>query len=60
MDAASSSPPGSPAASSRRPDGVLGDDELRAAIGRRAYAYSRQMVWSAVGADTDGSSTRSR
>jgi len=29
---------------------VLGDDELRARLGRRAYAYSRDMVWPAVGA----------
>ena len=29
---------------------VLGDHDLRAAIGRRAHEYSRQMVWSAVGA----------
>ena len=29
---------------------VLSDDELRAALGRRAYEYSRQMVWSDVGA----------
>jgi len=28
---------------------VLGDDDLRAAIGRRAYAHSRGMVWSEVG-----------
>lgn len=31
-------------------DRVLGDDELRASLGRRAYAYSRHMVWPAVGA----------
>jgi hypothetical protein len=30
---------------------VLGDRELRAALGRRAHDYSRAMVWSAVGAD---------
>jgi glycosyltransferase involved in cell wall biosynthesis len=30
---------------------VLGDPELRAAIGRRAYAHSRRMIWSAVGAE---------
>ena len=30
---------------------VLGDPELRAAIGRRAYAYSRRMMWPAVGAE---------
>lgn len=28
---------------------VLGDPVLRAAIGRRAYAHTRAMVWSAVG-----------
>jgi glycosyltransferase involved in cell wall biosynthesis len=30
---------------------VLGDRELRSRLGRRAYQYSRQMVWSAVGAE---------
>ena len=29
---------------------VLGDDELRAALGRAAYDHSRRMVWSEVGA----------
>jgi glycosyltransferase involved in cell wall biosynthesis len=29
---------------------VLADDDLRASLGRRAYSYSRQMVWPAVGA----------
>jgi len=29
---------------------LLGDPGLRAAIGRRAYAHSRRMVWPAVGA----------
>jgi glycosyltransferase involved in cell wall biosynthesis len=29
---------------------VLGDDELRAALGRQAYDYSRGMVWSEIGA----------
>ena len=29
---------------------VLGDPVLRAGIGKRAYAYTRGMVWSAVGA----------
>lgn len=30
---------------------LLGDDTRRAAIGRRAYAFSRRMVWSSVGAE---------
>jgi glycosyltransferase involved in cell wall biosynthesis len=30
---------------------VLGDRDLRAALGRRAHQYSRRMVWSAVGAE---------
>jgi glycosyltransferase involved in cell wall biosynthesis len=30
---------------------VLGNDGLRAGLGRRAYAHSRRMVWSEVGAD---------
>jgi glycosyltransferase involved in cell wall biosynthesis len=30
---------------------LLGDDTRRAATGRRAYAFSRQMVWSSVGAE---------
>jgi glycosyltransferase involved in cell wall biosynthesis len=30
---------------------VLGDDELRHTIERRAYAYTRGMIWSAVGAE---------
>jgi glycosyltransferase involved in cell wall biosynthesis len=29
---------------------VLGDADLRAALGRRAYEYSRGMVWSEIGA----------
>jgi glycosyltransferase involved in cell wall biosynthesis len=29
---------------------VLGDPTMRTAIGRRAYAYSRKMLWPAVGA----------
>ena len=29
---------------------VLADDNMRTAVGRRAYAYSRQMLWPAVGA----------
>jgi glycosyltransferase involved in cell wall biosynthesis len=42
-------PPGSPAALAGALNQVLGDDDLRATLGRRAYAYSRQMVWPAVG-----------
>jgi glycosyltransferase involved in cell wall biosynthesis len=30
---------------------VLGDRALRASLGRRAYAHSRGMIWSAVGAE---------
>jgi glycosyltransferase involved in cell wall biosynthesis len=30
---------------------VLGDPRLRAAIGRRAHAFSRRMIWPAVGAE---------
>jgi glycosyltransferase involved in cell wall biosynthesis len=44
-------PPGSAAAWATALNEVLGDRSLRAAIGRRAYAYSRRMVWSAVGAE---------
>jgi glycosyltransferase involved in cell wall biosynthesis len=29
---------------------VLGDDDLRASLGSRAYSYRRRMVWPAVGA----------
>ena len=43
--------PGSATALASALNDVLGDDELRAALGRRAYAHSRQMVWSAVGAE---------
>lgn len=42
--------PGSPSALATALNKVLGDHDLRAAIGRRAHEYSRQMVWSAVGA----------
>jgi glycosyltransferase involved in cell wall biosynthesis len=42
--------PGSPVALASALNDVLGDHDLRAAIGRRAYEYSRGMVWSAVGA----------
>jgi glycosyltransferase involved in cell wall biosynthesis len=42
-------PPASPAVLATALNELLGDPEMRAAIGRRAYAYSRRMVWSAVG-----------
>ena len=44
-------PPASPEDLGMALNEVLGDPELRASLGRRAYAYSRGMVWSAVGAD---------
>ena len=44
-------PPGSAAALADGLNSVLDDPELRAAIGRRAHAYTRRMVWSAVGAE---------
>jgi glycosyltransferase involved in cell wall biosynthesis len=44
-------PPGSAPALASALNDVLGDHELRAALGRRAHAYSRGMVWSAVGAE---------
>jgi hypothetical protein len=44
-------PHGSAAAWAAALNEVLGDRGLRSAIGRRAYAYSRRMVWSAVGAE---------
>jgi glycosyltransferase involved in cell wall biosynthesis len=43
--------PGSPAKFAAALNRVLDDSELRDAIGRRAYAYSRNMVWSEVGAE---------
>jgi glycosyltransferase involved in cell wall biosynthesis len=43
--------PGSPTALAEGLSSVLGDPELRTAIGRRAYAYTRRMIWSAAGAD---------
>lgn len=43
--------PGSPAGLAGALTDVLGDRARRTAIGRRAYEYSRRMVWSAVGAD---------
>jgi len=42
--------PGSPLDLSNALNEVLGDHDLRAALGRRAYEYSREMVWSSVGA----------
>jgi glycosyltransferase involved in cell wall biosynthesis len=44
-------PPRSPALLARALNELLDSPALRAAIGRRAYAYSRRMVWSEVGAD---------
>lgn len=44
-------PPGSPARFGRALDKVLGDRDLREAMGRRAHEHSRRMVWSSVGAD---------
>jgi glycosyltransferase involved in cell wall biosynthesis len=43
-------PPGAPALFATALNEVLGDHDLRAAIGRRAYAHSRRMVWPQVGA----------
>jgi glycosyltransferase involved in cell wall biosynthesis len=42
--------PGSPARFAAALNVLLQDDELRAAVGHRAHAYSRAMVWSQVGA----------
>jgi glycosyltransferase involved in cell wall biosynthesis len=47
-------PPDSVSAWASALNEVLGDRGLRTAIGRRAYAYSRRMVWSAVGAEYQG------
>lgn len=44
-------PPGSPDALAAALNNLLEDDELRGAIGQRAYDYSRGMVWSEVGAE---------
>ena len=44
-------PPGSPTSFAAALNEVLGDDALRARMGRRAYDYSRQMAWSKVGAE---------
>jgi len=43
--------PGSPTALADGLRSVLADADLRASIGRRAYAYTRRMIWSAVGVD---------
>jgi glycosyltransferase involved in cell wall biosynthesis len=43
-------PPGSPEAFAAAINDVLADDAARATLGRRAYEYSRRMVWSDVGA----------
>ena len=42
--------PGSPERLASALNNVLSDHELRATIGRRAYDYSRRMIWTAVGA----------
>ena len=44
-------PPASPVALAAALNELLADPALRAAIGSRAYAHSRRMVWSAVGAE---------
>ena len=44
-------PPGSPADLAGALNRLLRDDDLRAAIGRRAYEHSRPMTWSAIGAE---------
>jgi glycosyltransferase involved in cell wall biosynthesis len=43
-------PPGSPGALADAVANLLRDPALRASVGRRAYEYSRPMVWQAVGA----------
>ena len=43
-------PPGSPERLTAALVELLQDSELRSAIGRRAYAYGRRMIWSEVGA----------
>jgi glycosyltransferase involved in cell wall biosynthesis len=43
--------PGSATALAEGLRSVLGDPGLRAAIGRRAHAFSRRMIWPAVGAE---------
>jgi glycosyltransferase involved in cell wall biosynthesis len=42
--------PGSPDALARAFIELLNDDEQRLTLGRRAYTYTRSMVWSQVGA----------
>ncbi len=42
-------PPATPAALASALDRLLSDHDLRRAIGARAHAYSRRMVWSEVG-----------
>ena len=44
-------PSGSASALAEALNDVLGDPEMRRELGKRAYAYSRRMVWSAVGAE---------
>jgi len=44
-------PPGSPRDLAAALGSLIGNPALRAQIGRRAHAYSRRMVWSAVGAE---------
>jgi glycosyltransferase involved in cell wall biosynthesis len=43
-------PPASPTALANTLNDLLADRDLRTSIGRRAYAHSRRMVWSEVGA----------
>jgi glycosyltransferase involved in cell wall biosynthesis len=43
--------PGSPKGLSSAIVDLLGDDGLRGRIGRRAYAHTRKMIWSEVGAE---------
>jgi glycosyltransferase involved in cell wall biosynthesis len=43
-------PPAKPKLLAAALNEVLGDDALRATLGRKAYEYSRRMVWSEVGA----------
>jgi len=44
-------PTGSAAAMASALNRLLGDGDLRAAIGRRAYDHSRPMTWTAIGAE---------